>query len=336
MRRSRLRWTLRLRMVVAIAALAGVALVVADVAGLTLLRSYLLNRLDGQLAMSISGFAHSRGGPPPGMSGPRPAYLRNPDTDLLVYVYDAKGRLLANGDGSGTVPPPAPYPDLRAHLGGRAYTVDTADAGSWRVMVSGRTDGRTIVAALSLNQVTATGNRLVAIDIGVSSLVLLVLAAAAATVVRIGLTPLTEMEATAEQIAAGDLSRRITDIDPHTEAGRLGLALNVMLGRIQAALHDRTMSEQRLRQFLADASHELRTPLTSIQGFAELYRRGGARPGAELDEAMGRIEAEAARMGVLVGDLLLLAGLDEERPLERAEVDLFAVAADTVRDARAD
>ena len=114
--------------------------------------------------------------------------------------------------------------------------------------------------------------------------------------------------------------------DPHTESGRLGTALNVMLDA-------RSASERRLRRFLADASHELRTPLTSIQGFAELYRRGGAPPGPALDEAMGRIEGEVSRMRLLVNDLLLLARLDEERPLDRHPVDLLAVAADTVRDA---
>jgi two-component system OmpR family sensor kinase len=124
-------------------------------------------------------------------------------------------------------------------------------------------------------------------------------------------------------------------VDPHTESGRLGIAFNAMLSQIEAALTARTASERRLRQFLADASHELRTPLTSIQGFAELYRRGGARPGPELDEAMTRIEAEAGRMAVLVGDLLTLARLDEERPLERRPVDLLAIAADSVRDAHA-
>jgi len=173
----------------------------------------------------------------------------------------------------------------------------------------------------------------VLIDAGVSTLVLILIGLAAAIVVRLGLRPLTRMENTAAMIAGGDLSRRVESTDPHTEAGRLGIALNAMLGEIEAALAARTASEQRLRQFLADASHELRTPLTSIQGFAELYRRGGARPGPGLDEAMGRIESEVARMVLLVGDLMLLARMDEERPLERHPVDLLEVAADAVRDA---
>jgi two-component system OmpR family sensor kinase len=106
-----------------------------------------------------------------------------------------------------------------------------------------------------------------------------------------------------------------------------------MLGRVEAAVAARTTSEHKLRQFLADVSHELRTPLTSIRGFAELYRRGGAPSGPQLDETMSRIEAEAARMGLLVEDLLQLAALDEGPPLRRAPVDLLEIAADTIRDA---
>jgi two-component system, OmpR family, sensor kinase len=320
-------------MVVAIATLAGFGLVIADVAGLALLRSYLTSRLDRQLTAAATGFAHIPGGSPPPRFGPRPDYLRSPETDVWVAIYDATGTRLDPGEaGAG---PALTYQDVRAHVDDGPYTVDRR-RGAWRVVVTQRGSGsQTLVAALSLRQVTATADRLLAIDVAVSMLVLLVLGSAAAYVVRAGLSPLTRMESTAQQIADGDLSQRVTDVDPHTEAGRLGLALNAMLGRIQSALHDRAASELRLRQFLADASHELRTPLTSIQGFAELYQRGGVRPGAQLDEAMGRIEAEAARMAVLVGDLLLLARLDEERPMERVEVDLFTVAADAIRDARA-
>jgi two-component system OmpR family sensor kinase len=153
-------------------------------------------------------------------------------------------------------------------------------------------------------------------------------------VVALGLRPLTRIERTAEAIAAGDLQRRVPDSHPRTETGRLGAALNVMLGRLAAAISERERSEQRLRQFVADASHELRTPLTSIRGFAELYRRGGARTPAEIELLTGRIEAEATRMSVLVEDLLLLARLDACRELVRAPVDLVALAADAVHDAR--
>jgi two-component system OmpR family sensor kinase len=332
--RPRVRWTLRVRMVVAIATLAAIALIVADAAGLALLHSYLLNRVDHQLTTSAAALGRPRGTAPP-LPGPRPNFPHDPDSDIRLVLYDANGRIMqTGGDNATQAPALGSFSEIRAHLGGRPYTV-SVPGGSWRVIVTARPHGTLLAIAVSLGQVTGTARRLMAIDVAVTALVLLLLASAAASVVRIGLLPLTDMEASAERIAAGDLSARISTTDPHTESGRLGLALNAMLARIQAALADRTASERRLRQFLADASHELRTPLTSIQGFAELYRRGGAQPGPELDEAMSRIEAEAARMAVLVADLLLLARLDQERPLERAEVDLFAIAADTVRDARA-
>jgi two-component system OmpR family sensor kinase len=160
--------------------------------------------------------------------------------------------------------------------------------------------------------------------------------------VRSSLRPLAEVEATAAGIAAGDLSRRVPERDPRTEVGRLGRALNGMLTQIESAFMARSSSEaaaraseERMRRFVADASHELRTPLTSIRGFAELYRQGAVRDPAEVARLLRRVEDEAARMGLLVDDLLLLARLDQQRPLERRPVDLLAVATDAVADARA-
>jgi two-component system OmpR family sensor kinase len=154
----------------------------------------------------------------------------------------------------------------------------------------------------------------------------------ALVVVRLGLRPLERMGRTAEAIAGGDLSQRVSPATPRTEIGRLGLALNSMLSQIESAFAERTQSEQRLRRFIADASHELRTPLTSIRGYAELLRRGAERSPEDSELARRRIEAEATRMSVLVDDMLLLARLDQGRPLERERVDLQAI----VRDARAD
>jgi len=153
--------------------------------------------------------------------------------------------------------------------------------------------------------------------------------------VRVGLRPLEGMGETAGSIAAGDLSRRVEPADARTEIGRLGLALNAMLAQIEAAFDERRASESRLRRFVADASHELRTPLTSIRGYAELFRRGaGSRP-EDLAKTMRAIEAEASRMGILVDDLLLLARLDQGRPLEREPVNLSRVASEAVESARA-
>ena len=181
----------------------------------------------------------------------------------------------------------------------------------------------------------STGRWLLAIDGGVMAAVLLLLGLAATALVRLGMRPLTRMEETAGEIATGDFSLRVPETDPHTESGRLGTAMNVMLDRVEAEIAARVESETRMRRFLADASHELRTPLTSVQGFAELYRRGGTPAGPPMDETMRRIEDEATRMGLLVNDLLVLAHLDEERRAEEGPVDLLEIAVQTVRDARA-
>jgi two-component system OmpR family sensor kinase len=143
------------------------------------------------------------------------------------------------------------------------------------------------------------------------------------------------MTETAGAIAGGDLSQRVDEGTPGTEAGDLGVALNRMLGRIEEAFDQRAASEARLRQFVADASHELRTPVATIRGYAELYRTGALEDGEQMDDAMRRTEAEAVRMGSLVDDLLHLARLDQGRPLEREVVDLGRVVEDTVADARA-
>ena len=152
---------------------------------------------------------------------------------------------------------------------------------------------------------------------------------------RVGLRPLDAIGVTAGAIAAGDLSRRVDHAEPRTEVGRLGLSLNAMLARLEEAFAERRASEERLRRFLADASHELRTPLASIRGYAELFRIGAAARPEDVAKAMSRIEDESARMGVLVEDLLALARLDEVREQVREPVDLAALAADAVDDARA-
>jgi two-component system, OmpR family, sensor kinase len=165
--------------------------------------------------------------------------------------------------------------------------------------------------------------------------VLLVLGFVGWAVVRVGLLPLDRIGNTAGAIAGGDLSHRVESVDPRTEVGRLGIAFNAMLDRLERAFGRHQESEDRLRRFLADASHELRTPLASIRGYAELFRMGAASSPEEVAKAMRRIEDEAARMGVLVEDLLLLARLDEIAEAPHSAVDLAALAADAVDDARA-
>jgi two-component system OmpR family sensor kinase len=180
-----------------------------------------------------------------------------------------------------------------------------------------------------------TLGRLLAIEALVTIGVALTAGALALWLVKVGLRPLEAMGTTAGAIAAGDLSRRVEPSDDTTEIGKLGTSLNAMLAQIEAAFDERRASEERLRRFVGDASHELRTPITSIRGYAELFRRGASTRPDDLARSMSRIEAEAERMGVLVDDLLLLARLDQGRPLDRKPVDLVSVVSDAVDAARA-
>jgi two-component system OmpR family sensor kinase len=191
------------------------------------------------------------------------------------------------------------------------------------------------VAAVPLREVDQTLSRLLLVEGLVIGGVLLALGLSAYFVVRLGLRPLDRIEVTAGEIAAGALSRRVSPATPRTEVGRLGLALNAMLERLEQAFAERTASEERLRRFIADASHELRTPLASIRGYAELFRMGATEDTAGTELAMRRIEDESKRMGVLVEDLLTLARLDETPQVHRGPVDLAVLARDAVEDARA-
>jgi two-component system OmpR family sensor kinase len=220
----------------------------------------------------------------------------------------------------------------------RPFSTKAAEPGAtgFRVVVAALNSGHGyLVVAVPMNDVVQTLHRLLVIELVATGAVVAGVGGLALVVVRTGLRPLEDIGRTAGAIAAGDLSRRVERAEPRTEVGRLGLSLNAMLAQIQAAFEARQASEGRLRRFVGDASHELRTPLTSIRGYAEMFRRGAADRPDDLAIAMRRIEEESSRMGVLVDDLLLLARLDQGRPLERQPVDLGKVAADAVHDARA-
>ncbi|GAA4602890.1 two-component system OmpR family sensor kinase [Actinoplanes octamycinicus] len=331
------RWTLRSRLVLVVGVLAAIALIAANVAGVVLIRSYLQGRIDKQLTDMARPLEFASQQQDSGF-GPRSRFFRV-GPDQVAYLYRADGTL--DTDRSYPADDTRPAVPSFASLAARAaeklpYTVSSPDGTDWRVIALpvGSTGGYALFGS-SLDEVRQTTDQLMLIDGGVLLLILALLGLGAAYVVRIGLRPLTEMEQAATEISGGDLSLRVPGAGPHTEPGRLGLALNSMLSRIETEVAERSAAEQRLRQFVADASHELRTPLTSIRGFAELYRRGGAPPGPLLDETMSRIEAEAGRMGVLVEDLLMLARLDRQRTLDLRRVDLLEIAADTIRDAHA-
>jgi two-component system OmpR family sensor kinase len=253
---------------------------------------------------------------------------------------DASGKVLGNvpiGYSESETVPPAPQIPASVPLG-KLFTVGSVGSSGLRYRVYARQDPEDTgitVAAVPLREVDQTLSRLLLVEGLVIGGVLLALGLGAYFVVRLGLRPLDRIEVTAGQIAAGELSRRVSPATSRTEVGRLGLALNAMLERLERAFAERTASEERLREFLADASHELRTPLASIRGYAELFRMGATEDEAGTEMAMRRIEEESKRMGVLVEDLLTLARLDEEPELRRGPVDLARLARDAVEDARA-
>lgn len=322
-------------------------------------RSFLYDRVDQQAeaarfrvsaeldkaGANVLGGGHRDRGPFPDRSPGRRQAGSRPGGGLPAgYVVgqrrDASGRpvggtVALRGAGQQTLPAPR-FPS-RVDVG-EPVTVEAVDGGGLRYRVyafpTGDQPGTTLVA-IPLRDVTQTLNRLLRVEALVIAAVLLALGALAWWLVRLGLRPLDRMGETAGAIAAGELSHRVTPATQRTEVGRLGLALNEMLSQIEKAFAEREASEGRLRRFLADASHELRTPLASIRGYAELFRIGAARDGAERDKAMHRIEEESQRMGVLVEDMLTLARLDETREPVREPVPLDRLAADAVEDAGA-
>jgi two-component system OmpR family sensor kinase len=208
--------------------------------------------------------------------------------------------------------------------------------GRYRIQVSSLRDkGGILVVAVPLDSVTATLSRLVLVEFVIAGVVLALLALGAFWLLRAGLRPLERIAEIAGGIAHGDLDVRVSPAGERSEIGRLGLALNGMLERLEEAFSRRDQSEAQLRRFVSSASHELRTPLTSIRGYAALFRRGAQDNPEDLAKSMARIESEATRMSALIDDMLLLARLDEQRPLEREHVDLTRIALDAAQDARA-
>jgi two-component system OmpR family sensor kinase len=258
------------------------------------------------------------------------------DIRRIAFVQLGPGGRVVAAEPSGPTGDPDPLPDV-AGLSAPAGPVTVGASGDgprYRVVTSSLPGGGTFATAISLDDVdSALSNARRGLLIA-GLIALGATAAATWFAIRRGLQPIDRMVATAEAIAAGNTDERVDVTQPDSEVGRLGTALNLMLDRIGESLAARTASEQRMRRFVADASHELRTPLTAIRGYAELYRQGGDDAG-DVGTSMQRIERAAARMGALVEDLVLLARLDQGRPLEAHTVDMAAVVEDAVVDARA-
>ncbi len=353
--------SLRARLLIGLILLTAAGLLIAGFVTYAAERSFLVSRVDQQLTDNVNSFEdvldHQLGlvtagpggaggqplfpqaGPGPGAGGP------GPGTRVLLPggtygIYEAANGRMHRYE----VPPSQAAPKLPARIplstaGHIRLTTVNSVAGSglqYRLLAkSSETGSGTLIIAVPLSDVSQALTRLRNVEAVVIAAVLLALAAFAWLLIRVGLRPLDRMGDTAGAIAAGDLSRRVSPANARTEVGRLGLALNAMLGQIEQAFGERQASEDRLRRFLSDASHELRTPLTSIRGYAELFRMGATAGSADTEKAMARIEEEATRMGILVEDLLALARLDEMPESRRDPVDLEPLARDAADDARA-
>jgi two-component system OmpR family sensor kinase len=333
------RTPLWLRLISAMLCLVALGLTLTGAFGVRLLRNYLVDRVDEQLAEGVRQIESQNAVPQPG--GP---YV---PSQFDLTILDAAGTEEGNWPSTLTGSGPE-IPDLTVQeateRANEPFTVDAADGdGRWRVLALPLDGGAgSAVIATSLDEVDATVKRLVQIDVLVGLTVLAGLALVGVSVVRTALRPLGEIEVTAAAIGRGDLGRRVPDHHPGTEMGRLSRALNAMLEQVERAFRAQARSEararsseQRMRRFVADASHELRTPLTSIRGFAELHRQGAVTDPDGVSDLLRRIEGEAERMGLLVDDLLLLARLDQQRPVEKAPVDVGEVARQAVEAARA-
>ena len=343
--------SLRARLVLVTVTAVAFALLAADVGAYVALRSSLLDRAMQELATAAQ--------PPAKLLLDPRGVDRSFDAISRPKLLSRAGYAVYNPDGArvtlvqaissdnATLPDPV-FPDpatvprldpsdalLPVPASAPSITVPAGAGGFDYVMTSlASTDGWVVLVAFPLDEVGATLSQLALIEALVTLVVLSLVAFVARRLVSLALRPLGAIELTAARIAAGEIDQRVAPANPRTEVGRLGTALNTMLGRIQEALNAREASEQRLRRLVTDASHELRTPLTSIRGYAELFRRGADDRPEDLARAMRGIELEAQRMALLVDELLLLARLDEGQMPASTDVDLVPIVQAAVEAAR--
>jgi len=333
--------SLRGRLLLGVISLVVIGLLISDIAVYLFLQQFLISRVDVQLTSNYQAAVGVLGGPD---EGPRSSFGYRPGT--VFELVSQNGSLLASPKVVTTVgsAPSNALPVLPKKLANSgidkpspAYTVEgTGGVEKYRVIdwPEDSFNGNFVVLAIPLTDELSTLSQMLILESKISLGVVAATVILALLIVRIGLRPLQRMGAVAQDIAAGDMTRRVEPATPKTEIGRLGLALNDMLSQIEAAFAERTASNDRLRRVIADASHELRTPLTSIRGYAEMLRRGAAESPTDSESARRRIEEESIRMTGLVDDLLVLARLDQGRPFDKAAVDLRTIAKDAVADAR--
>ena len=347
-------WSLRNRLVLGVVILSTLGFTASGVVAQKQLQSFLVHQIDDQLFSVANGSL-----PRVNLAGivddqeyqerrstretdkdkvPQTPLDRVPTTTSLTLL-DANGAVVGGIGGDLNTVSVRDYisgysPTEVAAFKGRPFTVKTAGE-NFRVLALPLPSSLGSVAiAQSLNDVDRTLSRLQWLFFLIGFVIVGLIALASRTMIKVGLKPLSDVEDTAEQIAAGNLSARLPEVKANTEVGRLTTSLNTMLTRIEESFAIRKTSEDKLRRFVADASHELRTPLTAIRGFAELHRQGAVAGGDDTKQLLSRIEGESVRMGSLVEDLLLLARLDQAREMEHLPVDIAQVTRDAVASAR--
>jgi len=332
------RLPLRTRLVAITVLVLAAGLILAAVVTRTVVSDYLVRQTDDQLhqsARSVATLAVSQ----PGQSEPRVP------TEYYVVIHDADGHPVdefawdVNVDKYGTPDLPTEGLSDVAARDAHPFTV-SSDGGSnpaqWRAVgfIHPSTQ-QSVYVALPLAGVQQTVSYLTRSLLFSALGIVIVGGAISFVLVHRSLRPLRRIEATAAEIAAGDLSQRVPERPPSTEVGSLSASLNTMLAQIERAFSAQEESERRMRRFVSDASHELRTPLATVKGYGELYRMGALDTPDKVDDTMGRIEDSARRMSTLVNDLLVLARLDEGRPMRQEPVNLAAMARDAAQDLHA-
>jgi len=336
--------SLRGRLLIGVVSLVVVGVIVSDVVTYAAMRSSLLTPIESQLAAPSTRSTAQAVLSRPDCNGRGPGVSTNFPTGSVTERIGDDGAVLqwcrflpfGNNASDPQLKLPHTLPNSGTDHPSPPFAVEGATgvhylATGWPEDSFG---GDYVLFAIPLTDVNTTLSSLLVLEVEIGLVVLAATIILALLIIQLGLRPLRRMGAVAGEIAAGDYSRRVEPATQRTEIGRLGLALNAMLTQIEGAFAQRTASERRLRRFIADASHELRTPLTSIRGYSEMLRRGAGESREDAALARRRIEEESVRMSALVDDMLLIARLDQGRPLATMPVDLQSIARDAAADAR--